>query len=221
MIIDNFQILYDYFISRNYNEILNGSNYLCISIINRLKDNTINYNNYPESLFVYKTLIISDINDLITYIDYIKELCNKLHARAYITTSPRTFIGLNSTLLNNISTLLSNNKFNNDNIHLYQNILDNNCKQNLVIDDDNYHTYILDIDKHITQIDIDKILNSDILKNKNAIIYKTFAGYHILSKQYDSVKMHKFLIDEFNNKSNNKFIDQKGKGCRALLYANI
>lgn len=220
MIIDNFEKIYTVFRKLNVNNI--GSEYyFVISIIKRLKDldkeDKTPFENIKESQMVYRTFIIRNTDDILKYKDYIKYLCNKLHARAYITSSPRKF----SDFLGNISYKLGSNILygDKDDMTSYENLIDSVAKSAPYDVTYDHCIYVLDIDKFISEDELEKI--KDAVKDKYIDIYKTFSGYHMLLLKYDAKKMKEFLEKEFHNTGDNKFIEQKGCSCRMLLYGNI
>ena len=131
MIVDNFKILYNYFYNRGYDKPLYFDNcYLVISIIGRYKDHGLKLtpDTMSESKMVYKTLIINKLNDILIYRDYIAELCYKLQARAYITTTPRQFSQFNASLLKGIAEIQcdinSHNDVTDNKLIKYENLID-------------------------------------------------------------------------------------------------
>ena len=230
--IDNFETIYNLLCKMNmHNTIKCNNEYYVISILKRFKDiddeSELHTEHLKEDDLVFKTFIITDLKDILKYKNLITYMCDKLKCRAYITSSPRTLSSFNRVLLANVGSLLYDYNLNYDVSTInYNNIIDKSAKlgnvsNHLSIYDnvDSSHIYVIDIDKNIDTYDLDIIKNK--LGDRYIDTYKTPNGYHVLSYQYDAKEFTNFIYDKFHITKETSFIEQKGKGCRMLLYANV
>ena len=224
---DNFETIYNMLCKLNmHNTIKCDNEYYVISVLKRFKDfnNELNTVNLKEEDLVFKTFIITDLNDILRYKELITYMCDNLKCRAYITSSPRTINSLDSVLLTNIGKMLTDRS--EYNVINYNNIVDKSAKcanvGNHLSVYDNYdmsHIYVIDIDKKLSENELNDITNK--LGDRYILTYETPNGYHILSHRYEVKDFTNYIYDKFNITKETSFIEQKGKGCRMLLYSNI
>lgn len=228
MIIDNFNILTDFF-RNNYpfnqwmidNE--NPEIYLTISVIRRNKDIP-NGSNLKDDELLYKTYIITSISDLEKYKEDIIMLCDGINARAYITYNAKDY----SDILPAFHITIANKSKDVVKPSCIPSITDKLLRNNPITKYNGTIYYCLDIDGH-DYTAADRLLIKQSIKNcgGNVILtYSTINGFHIIyASEFNSVdhkKLKSMLIDSnLLEKDQYNTISFKSAGCRALLYANI